>query len=309
MVTLHCHLPDPRLARDVVRYVIVDDDVPRNYQIVRNTLYIDVDGAEVRVDDAPWRGDQFGIMSHRAVAREKRGGRIVVVNFQNGGPSRLYGLDAGANLGLFGNGEPMPHPDLAELGDAVRAAGDDVAAICAALDRGLLARLPRREPEGVAEQAFEAIVERPIGTVRIAELAGEIGVAHRTLQRAYKRRYGVTMARHLRMWRFGLGIMRPNGATPTWAKVPLSLGYVDQSHFLRDARDLAGVPPDALGGAFGIRVLCYPRGDFRPRSAREDPRELRDWHAHYARMPGGTYLLRWLRRIFEERDEPWRRQA
>lgn len=288
----HFHLADPRLRRDISRYVITDGPAVPQSWIPMHTLYIHLPECELHTDDGAVRGDVLHIVAERAVNWELRAGRMLVVNFIPGGVTRLFGLDATGLPGTIGVDEPLPGDELAAVAEAARATDGSPQALVRALDQAFLERLPAREPEGLAERAYVAIMESDSpGAFEISRLAEDLGVSHRTLQRAFKRRYGVTMARWLRFSRFWGALQVSSDKPSVWKHLPSNFGYVDQSHFLRDARDIAGTSPEALRSVFKVRWQFYPHGSFRTADARENPAALPEWKAHYLGFPGARHWL------------------
>lgn len=283
----HCHLPDPRLGRDVSRYVITEGDLQAFPLFVLNTLYIGLGASKVHIDGEPSSGDLFGIVPGRTLSVDKRGGLALAVHFLPGGASRLFGLDVSGMDQVFGLDAPMPQAGLEAIADAVRATTGTPEDMVACLDRALVVCLSEREPEGIVERAHEAIMSHPSPSeLDLARLAEDLGTTPRTLQRHYRRRYGITMAREVRLRRLWASAVVTRFASSPWREVPGHFGYVDQSHFLRDARELLGSSLDALHTRFRLDALFYPRGEFRPETARRSPFEVPEWVEHYERLPG-----------------------
>jgi AraC-like DNA-binding protein len=136
----------------------------------------------------------------------------------------------------------------------------------------------RRAPAALRYRGFDA-------------LHANLSVSHRTLQRAFKRRYGVTMARYLRFHRLWATVQVSWGRAPVWKHVPPEFSFVDQSHFLRDARDIIGVPPESLAADFKMLMQYYPSGSFDAGNAVEEAWRLPDWKVHYGARPGSQYWM------------------
>jgi AraC-like DNA-binding protein len=104
-------------------------------------------------------------------------------------------------------------------------------------------------------QACRLILSR-YGRISIDELARETGASARTLERLFVRNAGMGPKLLARLTRFQRAIRATNGAGLLDAAV--AAGYYDQSHFLRDFQQFAGVAPstffqretNAMSGAF-----------------------------------------------------------
>jgi AraC-like DNA-binding protein len=89
------------------------------------------------------------------------------------------------------------------------------------------------------------------GLLRIDELAAEAGLSHRQFDRLFRTHVGFgpkTFARIVRFQR-ALALLRTDPGC-TLASVGATCGYYDQSHFVREFRAFAGVPPRARVGYF-----------------------------------------------------------
>ncbi|XVV08962.1 helix-turn-helix domain-containing protein [Actinoplanes sp. CA-131856] len=87
------------------------------------------------------------------------------------------------------------------------------------------------------------------GAPRVGEVAAELGVTRRWLERGFRRDVGVSPAQVRRIARFqraaaefGRGVELSTAAAVN--------GYVDQAHLSREVRALAGVTPAALRALF-----------------------------------------------------------
>ena len=124
--------------------------------------------------------------------------------------------------------------------------GSDQAAAAGALD-ALVAPLVRRcRPlDDAVRQGVVAIVAsggaRPIG-----EIADEIGIGDRQLQRRFRSAVGLTpkqFARIRRLRSAGTSLLE---GSQTWAGVAASHGFADQSHLIHEFSQLTGLTPVAF---------------------------------------------------------------
>lgn len=83
---------------------------------------------------------------------------------------------------------------------------------------------------------------------RVSDATSRFGISERALQRLFAQYVGVTPRWVLRRGRLHAAADRviqlaAGGRPGGWADVAAELGYVDQAHFIRDFRDVVGVPP------------------------------------------------------------------
>lgn len=84
-------------------------------------------------------------------------------------------------------------------------------------------------------------LEETGGTLRIGELAGEVGWSRRYLGEKFRAETGLAPKTAARVIRFERACDRLRSpARPSLAQVAAEAGYVDQAHLSRDFRDLAG---------------------------------------------------------------------
>jgi AraC-like DNA-binding protein len=115
----------------------------------------------------------------------------------------------------------------------------------------LLARLPSG-----ASRAFEvaAIVEtiaaNPAVT-RVENLADEVGISVRGLQRLFAEHVGIGPKWVIRRYRLREVTERmAAGGVIDWAALAADLGYADQGHFIRDFKSMFGEPPTWYAGRY-----------------------------------------------------------
>jgi AraC-like DNA-binding protein len=149
--------------------------------------------------------------------------------------------------------------DLRDLAPALaRALRDDVSArergeeMLASLDGTLTVAVSRsRRTDRPAEPAVRLALERG-GLAGVDDLARRIGVTPRQAERLFRDRVGVSPKLFLRIVRFqrALSAARRAATSATrarrrtaWAELAVSLGFYDQSHFIRDFRRFAGGAP------------------------------------------------------------------
>jgi AraC-like DNA-binding protein len=129
------------------------------------------------------------------------------------------------------------------------AAAPDWAQRFALLD-GALGALAARGPgeRGVAPEVGYAWdrLEDTGGTLRIADLAREVGWSRRHLAGRFRREIGLAPKAAARVIRFERACDRLSAPDrPALARVAAEGGYVDQAHLARDFRELAGITATA----------------------------------------------------------------
>lgn len=137
------------------------------------------------------------------------------------------------------------------LGDvsglAAVAAARDVQAAMAAFGTWLAGRDPRRSEGAVLVDEAVALAAERRDLTRVDELAAELGVTVRTLQRRFDQHLGVGPKWVLRRCRIqdALATIEAGGdlSAVDWADLAIRLGYADQPHFVNSFTALVGVPP------------------------------------------------------------------
>lgn len=143
------------------------------------------------------------------------------------------------------------------LGESVMTLANTVATI---EDEGEVARLldawiaerplPARSVDEVVRAAVAAIVATE-GKRAIAEIAADVGVSARVLQRRFVASVGISPKAFavLRRGRSALKRVATDGSdakSGSWSEVALSSGFADQSHFTREVARLTRFAPTAL---------------------------------------------------------------
>ncbi len=168
--------------------------------------------------------------------REQR--RIAGVAFRPGGAWPFFGApmdelrDREVDLGdLWG-------PEARVLRDAMGDADDDGA--LDHLQRALLRRWPgNRQDPSVAHAV------RTLGAgARVDATAERLGTSAATLRRRFLSKVGTTPKVFARVARLGRTLRSLGSGPPTsWAAFAVEQGFVDQSHLIRELRDLGGLTP------------------------------------------------------------------
>lgn len=107
-----------------------------------------------------------------------------------------------------------------------------------AIARGLVDRDARRDPR--VRRALPA-VERSRRSNR--EIAADLGVTPRTWRRLAREWIGLPPSRAMRIARLHRALRAAVARPPAWARLAIACGWADQSHMIRDFRELVGETP------------------------------------------------------------------
>ena len=81
------------------------------------------------------------------------------------------------------------------------------------------------------------------GSVRVGELAAEMGCSRRHLVAGFREQVGVSPKLLGRILRFQRAVALA-GSGPSWAEIAVRCGYYDQAHMVRDFHQFAGASPN-----------------------------------------------------------------
>lgn len=140
-----------------------------------------------------------------------------------------------------------PRLDRALAGLLADRRGADAEVDRAALENVLLAQQRLALP---VDADVVALVDRligPEGPTVVADVAHELGLSSRQLQRRFVAAVGMPPKRFMRVIRFArvwqLASMRP---PETWADLAVEQGYADQAHMIKEFRAFGAEPPTRL---------------------------------------------------------------
>lgn len=260
-MAVHWFLPDEANAREVLWYALGDEDLGGFWSYEVDVALFNLSGARLVIDGVerrePWL---FTTGFDRAFWVEKGAGAVMLVKFMRGALYRLFVIRGDETHGHVIGADAARFPGLAALDAALRAAPASPVSQAKALDEALRPHAAAALPEGPAE-AFRYLAQRRFGALRVAEGAALVGVTARTLERHCRQRFGRTPAQIIRAVRYSAALIpQIEHGTPGWRGVPPEVPYADQSHFLRDARELVGQPPSRWPGSPRmIQGQRYPR--------------------------------------------------
>ena len=93
------------------------------------------------------------------------------------------------------------------------------------------------------QAAVAALARAPVS---VPNVAAEVGVSERQLERLFRERVGIAPKHYARIARLERAVALSSCAVTNQAELALRAGYSDESHLLRDFRELVGVTPSAL---------------------------------------------------------------
>ncbi|MFA1551283.1 helix-turn-helix domain-containing protein [Actinomadura chokoriensis] len=170
-------------------------------------------------------------------------GRVVGAAFRPGGFRPFMDGSVSALTGRFaGVDEVFGAAGLALADEIFASAGAEEAV--GRLEAFLAGAAPGPDPQaGRAAAIVERIAARP-GLVRVDELAADVGLGVRGLQRLFHEYVGIGPKWVIRRFRMQEAAERAaSGGEVDWADLAAELGYADQAHFTRDFTAAVGTPP------------------------------------------------------------------
>lgn len=184
--------------------------------------------------EAP-RGYAVGAMTRAVPVHVEGRVDLVGVRFRPGGAA--LGIPAGE---LTDGTAGVDELGLGALCAPVLEAGSALAAV-PVLAEVLAARF-RDAPEPIAAAAW-ARLRSTAGALPVRELAAQLGVGERRLQRIFYEHVGLTPKQAARVARLKAALSLMAGAELPLGRVALRAGYYDQAHFNHEFARLAGVAP------------------------------------------------------------------
>lgn len=92
-----------------------------------------------------------------------------------------------------------------------------------------------------------ALIEAAEGRIQVAELARDLALSPRTLERLFREQVGLTPKRFIRHMRFQNALrLLERRSRGSLGRIAQASGYADQTHFISDFKDLAGRLPSAF---------------------------------------------------------------
>jgi AraC-like DNA-binding protein len=198
-------------------------------------------------------GLQEGPLQYRATART----RSALVTLRPEGAFRLFGV----NMDELVNQEAaldrlLPMAAVRSATDRIAEAGDAevVGEVIGLLLEAAYAR--SRAPTHAAVTAAVTHILSRRGNLRVEQLAREVAIGRRQLERLFRLHVGVSPKRLSQITRFSWAAAQLESGRP-WGQLALSAGYADQAHFVRAFTEFAGAPPTRLLASGEAREMSH----------------------------------------------------
>jgi AraC-like DNA-binding protein len=194
-----------------------------------------------------------GPMSRALVLRASAGARVLGLRLRAAGAAALLRqplrelADQVVPFGDLGGRAAAHERPMDELVDELLGDGwSDAEQVLARAERSLRARIaPPGEPARLAAAAAGRIFATR-GALRVRELAAELGVGERRLQRAFDEAVGLSPKRLARIARLQAVLRCFASPGVSLADVAADCGYADQAHLTHEFGELAGISPAAF---------------------------------------------------------------
>ena len=201
-----------------------------------------------------------GAQSRYIVIDALPGSSMIGVHFKPGGAAAVLGFPAEELRDRVVELDAIWGGAAGELRDRLLSTRG-AAAKFAILERALCTRLAARRADCMQEQRIFWARDRFIAagdTLRIGDVAGQLGVSHKHFIDEFRRHVGLTPKLFCRIRRFQDVLSRVTRRTPVnWADVACTCGYFDQSDFVHDFRAFSGLTPTRYESHDGIEHMNF----------------------------------------------------
>jgi len=239
--------PSERLAPFVRRFTVIEADVDATRSLLPELglmLGIRFRGAAASVaGDRALRLPDATLTGIAGAARRihTSAGGAVFAAFHETGAARFFAQPLhelfGSTLALD---DLAPRVDVERLQDRIAGAPDHLCRI-RHLEQFLLARLRPGRADPMADAAVAAI-RRMHGALRVAQLARELGISRRPLEKHFRVAVGTSPKQLASLTRLRR-VIEGRRAGASWSRLAIEGGYFDQSHFNREFRAMTGESP------------------------------------------------------------------
>jgi AraC-like DNA-binding protein len=139
------------------------------------------------------------------------------------------------------------HRRLQRIGE-LSVAGDGHSADCLPTLATLMAEMAQDHGNDDDPQISAAVsaFESTAGAAEVAEVADQVGLSSRQLQRRFRRAVGISPKLFSRMQRFQRVFQTMETQALNWVDAAIECGYYDQAHLIRDFREFSGKAPMSL---------------------------------------------------------------
>ncbi|MFZ6747080.1 DUF6597 domain-containing transcriptional factor [Undibacterium sp. JH2W] len=244
----HRQLPSPALAGLVAHYWYVAWDLrglPAQEQatLPHPNLHLVVEHGQARI---------YGVHSGRFMRTLQGKDRVFGIKFRPGGFYPFYrqavaqlgnsSIDVAACFGADG---------AAFCADIL--ATDDVTAMCAIAETFLLRHLPPPDAQVSHISDWLARIEQDRDIIAVEDVMAIAGLDKRSLQRLFQKYVGIGPKWVIQRYRLHEAIAQVQaGKTTSWVDLAQELGYFDQTHFVRDFKQLVGMTPGEYEKSLGL---------------------------------------------------------
>lgn len=114
----------------------------------------------------------------------------------------------------------------------------------------LLKQMHAKEERGASLQEAISEIVRNGGQISIDQLASDLGISGRQLERRFLSEVGIGPKLLCRILRFQQVFRAVEREDKNWARIAADCGYYDQAHLIRDFRQFAGQTPSVLFDSF-----------------------------------------------------------
>lgn len=183
----------------------------------------------------------IGLQSSTYEVRFTADVRVFAVRFKPAGFYTLFGVPFGETAGAYEDLEAVLGSRISRLAAQLRDAASHEERIGTA-ERFLRRAVGRREMTYLNHAA--ELIRKSGGTLRIDELASNLSISGRQLERAFRKKLGLSPKQYLRIARINRvqGLLE-DGEYRSLADVAYRAGYADQSHFNREFKEFVGAQP------------------------------------------------------------------
>ena len=113
------------------------------------------------------------------------------------------------------------------------------------LDQWLVVRLAQGQARSLLIPPSLARLQTRAGQLPIPQLAEELAVSQRQLERLFQLQVGMTPKQYARLVRVETARLALKQHTETTTRLAVDLGFYDQAHFIREFRSVIGMTPTA----------------------------------------------------------------
>lgn len=273
--TIDHYLPSGRAKLVVRDYALVELEALDQHLSIHDSLYFRLDGAHpIQINNEFYSERCLAVLSESVNTRVSTLGRqrFWVISLSRGTMTRLLRLDARKEQGRFMSWDHIPwvdklSPELSAATSAEQLVEISNQAISLAMDRAL--------DVTIVEPALYHVTAAK-GDLSVADLVAKTATNRRTLERAFQARLGVSPKLEIRKVRFMTTAAQFfDNPKATWKDLEFA-PYVDQSHFLKEARffnfKLRQIRAEEAMASMHTR--WFPEGDFDKDHAVTDPYAL-----------------------------------